>query len=62
MLFCSQQFALFFAVVFVLYWALPWREVRVWLLLAASVYFYDRKTGLRIDLLFDFPLPAATLA
>jgi hypothetical protein len=28
----------------------------------ASAYFYDRKTGLRIDLLFDFPLPAAALA
>lgn len=28
----------------------------------ASAYFYDRKTGLRIDLLFDFPLPAAMLA
>lgn len=28
----------------------------------ASAYFFNRKTGLRIDLLFDFPLPAATLA
>lgn len=28
----------------------------------ASAYFQDPATGLRIDLLFDFPLPAATLA
>ncbi len=28
----------------------------------ASAYFLDPGTGLRIDLLFDFPLPAATLA
>jgi hypothetical protein len=28
----------------------------------ASAYFYDRTTGLRIDVLFDFPIPAATLA
>ena len=28
----------------------------------ASAYFYDRATGLRIDVLFDFPVPAATLA
>ena len=28
----------------------------------ASVYFLNPETGLRIDLLFDFPLPAATLA
>ena len=28
----------------------------------ASAYFYNRTSGLRIDLLFDFPLPAATLA
>jgi hypothetical protein len=28
----------------------------------ASAYFYDRATGLRIDVLFDFPIPAATLA
>src|SRR4051794_6175539 len=40
MLFCSQQFVLFFLVVFVLYWAVPWRTVRIWLLLAASYYFY----------------------
>lgn len=28
----------------------------------ASVYFLNPETGLRIDVLFDFPLPAATLA
>jgi hypothetical protein len=28
----------------------------------ASAYFLNPETGLRIDLLFDFPLPAATLA
>jgi len=28
----------------------------------ASAFFYDRRNGLRIDLLFDFPIPAATLA
>jgi alginate O-acetyltransferase complex protein AlgI len=40
MLFCSQQFFLFFTLVFAVYWALPWHRVRVWLLLAASFYFY----------------------
>jgi len=28
----------------------------------ASAYFFDVRTGLRVDLLFDFPLPAAELA
>ena len=28
----------------------------------ASAYFFNRETGLRVDLLFDFPIPAATLA
>jgi hypothetical protein len=28
----------------------------------SSAYFYDADSGLRIDLLFDFPLPAADLA
>jgi hypothetical protein len=28
----------------------------------ATAYFYDTATGLRVDLLFDFPIPAATLA
>jgi alginate O-acetyltransferase complex protein AlgI len=40
MVFCSWQFLAFFAVVFAAYWALPWRRPRVWLLLAASFYFY----------------------
>jgi alginate O-acetyltransferase complex protein AlgI len=40
MLFCSQQFFLFFAVVFTVYWALPQARLRVYLLLAASIYFY----------------------
>jgi alginate O-acetyltransferase complex protein AlgI len=40
MQFCSQKFFLFFVLVFALYWALPWRRVRVGLLLAASFYFY----------------------
>jgi alginate O-acetyltransferase complex protein AlgI len=40
MVFCSQPFCLFFLVVFSLYWALPWHRARVYLLLAASFYFY----------------------
>jgi alginate O-acetyltransferase complex protein AlgI len=40
MLFCSQQFVLFFIAVFAVYWAIPWQRGRVWLLLAASYYFY----------------------
>jgi alginate O-acetyltransferase complex protein AlgI len=46
MLFCSRQYLLFFVAVFTVYWALPLRrgqglrQVRIWLLLAASVYFY----------------------
>ncbi len=40
MLFCSQKFLLFFAVVFVVYWAMPWRAARVWFLLGASFFFY----------------------
>jgi alginate O-acetyltransferase complex protein AlgI len=40
MLFTSQKFVYFFAVVFAIYWSLPWRRVRVWLLLGASFYFY----------------------
>lgn len=40
MLFCSQQFLFFFALVFVVYWAMPWQRARVWLLLVASFYFY----------------------
>jgi alginate O-acetyltransferase complex protein AlgI len=40
MLFCTEKFLLFFLVVFLAYWALPWRRARVWLLLGASYYFY----------------------
>jgi alginate O-acetyltransferase complex protein AlgI len=40
MLFCSQKFLVFFAIVFAVYWALPWHRLRVWLLLGASFYFY----------------------
>jgi alginate O-acetyltransferase complex protein AlgI len=40
MLFCSSAFLLFFAVVFSAYWALPWPQARVWLLVGASLYFY----------------------
>ena len=40
MLFCSREFLLFFAVIFTLYWAMPWPRARVWLLLVASFYFY----------------------
>jgi len=41
MLFNSSQFVLFFGVVFAAYWILPWARARLWLLLAASVYFYS---------------------
>src|SRR5215213_3763340 len=40
MLFCSEKFLVFFAVVFAVYWARPWHRLRIWLLLAASFYFY----------------------
>ncbi len=40
MLFYTQQFLVFFGAVFVLYWAMPWPRVRVWLLTIASFYFY----------------------
>ena len=40
MLFCSQTFLVFFVVVFTLYWASPRDSWRVYLLLAASFYFY----------------------
>jgi alginate O-acetyltransferase complex protein AlgI len=42
MLFCTFQFVVFFAIVFAAYWTLPWDKARVWLLLAASFYFYAR--------------------
>ena len=40
MLFCSHSFCIFFLIVFAAYWALPWQEPRVCVLLAASYYFY----------------------
>ncbi len=40
MLFCSQAFFVFFTLVFLTYWAIPWQRARVWLLLAASFCFY----------------------
>src|SRR5262245_15311803 len=40
MLFTSREYLLFLLAVFTLYWALPWHRVRVWLLLAASFWFY----------------------
>jgi alginate O-acetyltransferase complex protein AlgI len=40
MLFCSISFMIFFAVLLCVYWSLPWRRARVWLLVAASFYFY----------------------
>jgi len=36
--------------------------VRLRLDAPASAYFFNAKTGLRVALLFDFPIPAATLA
>jgi len=40
MLFCSRDFFLFFTVVFTVYWAVRWHQVRVWLLIVASFTFY----------------------
>src|SRR5262249_2217214 len=40
MLFCEERFGYFFAIVFALYWSMPWHRARVWLLLGASFYFY----------------------
>ena len=41
MLFCTQAFLLFFLIVFGCYWAVPNDRFRVFLLLAASIYFYS---------------------
>jgi alginate O-acetyltransferase complex protein AlgI len=38
--FCSQEFLVFFALVFAVYWAMPWKRGRVILLLIASFFFY----------------------
>jgi len=40
MLFCSLPYLVFFAILFTIYWLTPWQRIRVWLLLAASIYFY----------------------
>jgi alginate O-acetyltransferase complex protein AlgI len=40
MLFCSVEFMVFFAVLLMVYWSIPWRRARVWLLLIASFCFY----------------------
>jgi alginate O-acetyltransferase complex protein AlgI len=40
MLFYSQQFLAFFTIVFFAYWVSPWHRCRIWLLLAASFFFY----------------------
>lgn len=40
MLFCTTQFLGFFVVLFALYWLLPGQRPRVWLLVAASFWFY----------------------
>jgi len=42
MLFCSSDFVIFFSLVFALYWALPWKQARIGLLLVASFLFYAR--------------------
>jgi alginate O-acetyltransferase complex protein AlgI len=42
MLFCTKEYLFFFLAVFTVYWLSPWRWVRVWLLLGASFYFYER--------------------
>lgn len=37
-------------------------SIRLRLDAPSSAYFFNPRTGLRVDLLFDFPIPAATLA
>jgi alginate O-acetyltransferase complex protein AlgI len=39
-LFCSYDFLLFFSLVFLIYWCLPWHRARVGLLATASFVFY----------------------
>src|SRR5580693_3180675 len=45
MLFCSERFLCFFAIVFAVYWLIPWHRPRVWLLLGASFFFYASWNG-----------------
>src|SRR5215210_7812148 len=40
MLFTTHQYLFFFVLVFAAYWAMPWQRARVYLLLAASFFFY----------------------
>jgi alginate O-acetyltransferase complex protein AlgI len=40
MLFTTHEYAFFFLAVLAVYWAMPWHRLRVYLLLAASFYFY----------------------
>jgi alginate O-acetyltransferase complex protein AlgI len=40
MWFHTHQYLIFFVAVFTLYWVMPWPRARVYLLLAASFYFY----------------------
>src|SRR5206468_4763324 len=40
MWFQTHQYLFFFVAVFAIYWAMPWKRPRVYLLLAASFYFY----------------------
>src|SRR5829696_10486876 len=40
MLFTTHQYLIFFGAVFAVYWAIPWPRMRVYLLLAASFFFY----------------------
>lgn len=40
MFFHSQAYLVFFTIVFTAYWLLPWRRMRVYLLVAASITFY----------------------
>jgi len=40
MLFTTHQYLFFFLTVFVIYWAMPWARARIYLLLAASFFFY----------------------
>jgi alginate O-acetyltransferase complex protein AlgI len=53
MLFCSLEFLKLLAVVFTLYWVVPWQRVRVWILLVASFWVYaswNRELALLIGL------------
>src|SRR6187401_1224656 len=40
MWFQTHQYLIFFLLVFAVYWAMPWKRPRVYLLIAASFYFY----------------------